>query len=153
MLTSIRYLDTRPDSLPVVVSGWGDYLRGFAWAHFATFTSEWRKSPTTLLRDVRAYVRSVERIVQHRVGWFAAVEEDDAGWGHVHALISGTERLTTDRLAQQWRSGFARVRCYDPSRRGAHYVVKQIELHTHDWEEWYDLALLRPAVERACGPR
>jgi hypothetical protein len=88
------------------------------------------------------YVRSLERIAQCRIGWFVAVEESNSGWGHLHALTAGTEHLTVARLDRQWRHGFTRIRQYDPTRRGCHYVVKEIssdERH-HDW---FDISLPR----------
>jgi hypothetical protein len=80
-----------------------------------------------MLDEFKRYARSLERIVQGRVNWFASAEETVPGWGHVHALLAGTSRLTTDTLDAKWRPGFARIRCYDDRRRAAHYLVKELE--------------------------
>src|SRR5688572_17352137 len=95
---------------------WGRFLQSYPWSHFLTLTSREERSPEHLLVQFRRYARSLERIVQRRVGWFVAAEETCRGCAHLHALTSGTEQLTTRRLGLQWRPGHTRIRCYDRTR-------------------------------------
>jgi hypothetical protein len=121
---------------------WGDFLKGFGWAHFITFTPREPSSPDRLLNGFRGYIRSLERIAQCRVGWFVAFEEGDSLWGHLHALTAGTEHLTVACLDRQWRHGFTRIRQYDPRRGGAYYVVKEISSDERHHDS-FDLSLPR----------
>ena len=66
---------------------WGNYIRGYTWSHFATLTSSWPRSPEWMLDEFKRYARSLERIAQGRVNWFASAEETVPGWAHVHALL------------------------------------------------------------------
>lgn len=80
--------------LPRLRREWGDFLKGFGWSHFLILTAREASSPGRLLSRFMVYVRSLERIAQCRIGWFVAVEESNSGWGHLHALTTGTEHLT-----------------------------------------------------------
>src|SRR5436309_3441817 len=61
---------------------------------------------------------------QQRVYYFAAVETTAPNWFHLHALLAGTKNLGVRDLTEAWRSGFAQVRVYDPTRGAANYVTK-----------------------------
>ena len=59
--------------------------------------------------------------------YFYAIEPGaDAARPHVHALVAATAGLTIAELKGVWVHGIPHVRVYDPRRRAAHYVVKEV---------------------------
>lgn len=61
------------------------------------------------------------------LGWFRGDEFGQRGGRlHFHALLSGTEGLTSKTLATAWRDGWSLVEPYDVSLGAAYYLAKYV---------------------------
>jgi hypothetical protein len=49
-------------------------------------------------------------------------------------LLTGTERVSTDRIARAWKLGHSDVGAYDPERGAAFYLTKSLQLPDATWD-------------------
>ena len=126
---------------------WGDYLSQFDWGHFCTLTSPARSSAMLQREFVQCFIRLLTRQGQQRVKWVYVIEHGADGLAHIHALLSGAERMTVDRVAKAWRLGWAQVRIYNAAAAAAYYVSKS--MGTGDAQ--YDISPRMPQLLKATG--
>lgn len=107
-------------------SAYGDYLRrSFHWTHFITLTFS---EPPSVLGAWREFHRWIERAKLTRyenITWFAAIEQNDDGSRHLHAVVS-MARPSCKQLGALWYAGYSQIHPYDASRPGVHYVTKSL---------------------------
>lgn len=109
------------------------FLAEFSWTHFATFTAATR-SDDCLLTEYRKTIRRLERVAQGPVRSFWVVERGLFGTPHLHALLTGTERVTCARIERSWRLGHSEVRVYDPELKATFYVTKTLGDEEARWD-------------------
>lgn len=129
---------------------WSEYLRGFAWDHFATLTFARTTTPEGARRAfVQVWHRVVARLAQRPVPYFFVVERGGGGMWHIHALLSGTQHVPLDGLESAWkRYGRADIQPYDPMRGAAFYLTKSLPDPAS--AEHYDVSKrLPPLLRRA----
>jgi hypothetical protein len=107
---------------------WSEFLWIHQWAHFATLTFRWACGMDAAHHAfLNRWVRSLTRAAQREVPYFFAIEVGRRGGRtHIHALVGGTERLSTRRISAAWTLGYSRVLVYDPTKGGARYLTKEI---------------------------
>lgn len=121
---------------------WTTHLERFDWHHYCTLTAQ-PTAPDKLRREfMEGFIRRLARCTQEPISWFYTLERGAGGTAHMHALLSGTLRLTTLRVQRAWDFGFAHVRVYDPSRGAAHYLTKDVVFEHGD----YDVSRRMPPV-------
>lgn len=105
----------------------GNWLRRYAWSHWATLTVEKKWSLERLVRELnQRFVRYATRAAQGPVPYVYVIEGGALGdRPHAHVLLSGTERLDATRLQAAWPHGRARVEVYDPEQCAANYLTKE----------------------------
>jgi len=105
----------------------GDWLRRYAWSHWATLTVEKKWSLERLVRELnQRFVRYATRAAQGPVPYVYVIEGGALGdRPHAHVLLSGTERLDATRLQGAWPHGRARVEVYNPEQAAANYLTKE----------------------------
>ncbi len=108
--------------------GWGTWLGGFPWHHFATLTFAYQPSPAAASRRLSTWIRRLEQRAQERVYWFYALERGAAGTLHLHSLVSGTRRLRAASVKAAWSYGRADASDYDARRGASYYVTKSLGL-------------------------
>lgn len=106
-----------------------DYLSGREWSHFVTLTTSRARSDESIVRAfTNRFIRALARHAQSPVAWFYAIERGRAFETnpHLHALLAGTEALTSSTISVAWPLGFTNVKLYDLARGAASYVTKSV---------------------------
>ena len=117
----------------------GDWLGGFAWTGWGTFTFGPRFGDTGPSGDRAMFHwrRWIERLpAGARPGYFVCVERGRGGRTHLHALVRSSRGVTRKSL---WRSWFKRFgRCsilpYDVELGASHYVTKYLVKAPDLWD-------------------
>jgi hypothetical protein len=112
---------------------YAQFLAGFSWSHFCTFTAP----PTAEARLIRSFsqtVRRLERVAQGPVRWFWVRERGSWGTPHLHVLLSGTDKVSCQRIRKEWRLGHCDVSPYDPSQGGVFYLTKDLFSEYSLWD-------------------
>lgn len=115
---------------------WAHFLERRAWNHVATLTTRHERSSAVLVRTFEnTFLRTLARMAQRRIRWFAVVEGgfDDDSRTHIHALLSGTELLRTKQIESAWPFGFTRITSYSQSEGIELYVSKSLAKATESW--------------------
>ena len=99
--------------------------------HLTTKSSRSVEALTRRFRD--GFIRRAAVQARKPVPHFCCIERREHGHHHVHALTSGTELLLVAELEAMWGWGFARVQVYDPHRRAAYYVSKELHEGNDDF--------------------
>lgn len=117
----------------------GDFLDRYEWHHWATLTpSSVDCSPLTLTREFcNGFVRRVAWAARGPLGWFYSLERGGAGVYHLHAIISGTEHVSTRVVQSAWKIGHSRIERFDALQGACWYLSKglgheQLQLETWD---------------------
>jgi len=120
-----------------------DYLKEFAWTHFATLTTDGRTSPPELQRRfANVFVRRLERALQGPVRWFYAIEgTTEAETLHVHALLWTRATLHSSQVQKAWPLGFVHLAPYVFGQGANSYVTKALDFHSSDL---YDFSAIAP---------
>jgi hypothetical protein len=115
---------------------WGEWLNTKPWTHIAALTFREPRSAEAALAAARAFLKRISESAPSGIIWFAAVEPGDCCRSHVHALLGfvPSEAVSISFLQRGWRCGWSRVNLFNPGRRGAHYVTKQMGLDTTVWD-------------------
>jgi hypothetical protein len=108
---------------------WGAFLHSYRWDRYLTLTCRRSTTPALLMREVRRFIRRVERAAQGPVRWFVSIESTARDHHHAHALLYGTSRVSSDQLERAWKPGFTRMPRYDATRGAAYYVRKALGEH------------------------
>ena len=121
-----------------LVKSFGDYVADFRWCHWFTGTpASLNCSPHRLKAFFEGvFVRRLEHGAQQRVCWIHSIERSPGGIFHVHAVMSGTDRLVTSYIAKRWSFGRADVDLYDPTRGAAWYLAKYYGDDRAHWEQF-----------------
>ena len=116
-----------PPAARAIGREYGTFLGRYAWAHYVTLTTRFPVSPAALRAEFDRFVRRLERVAQGPVSWSYTTEGGSfAERVHAHALLGGTERVTTAAIERLWPSGNTRVQVYDPAGGAAEYVSKDV---------------------------
>lgn len=112
------------------------WLRQISWSHWVTLTTRDQRSADCLKRSFTdGYIRNVTRAAQKPVGFFLVIEGGALGdHAHIHALISGAERVDLLAMSNKWRSGRAEISAFDPRLGAIHYMLKEIDNQVLDWD-------------------
>src|SRR5437870_5187396 len=114
--------DTENSTLLIAITS---FFGNRVWDHFGTFTTVKPSSILVLRRAFDRFARVLALICQRRICFVAAIEPSrDQLILHVHALLSGTEQVGTDRISRLWKSGNAQVKHFEPGRRTIQYLAK-----------------------------
>lgn len=118
----------------------GDWLHGFPWSCWATFTFDGRWGDTGPSPDRCMYHtrRWVEALPGPPVGYFLAVERGSFGRVHSHGLLSLPRGMEPTRksLWHSWKNRFGRCRVlpYNPDLGAAYYVAKYVTKEPLHWD-------------------
>lgn len=116
-------------------SDWGDYLSEFKWSHAVDLTTRLEMNERALSHQfVTRFVRNLARFTQGCVPYFYVVEQNVAGFPHVHALIAGTTALRIRDVQRRWKFGYSRVRLYSPGRGAPYYISKTLLEQPDAWD-------------------
>jgi len=124
----------------------GNWLKSYAWRHYATLTDDCGNSAASLRRQGTRFVRRLATKARRRVDYFLIVEGASRGFPHLHALLLGTDSLTQREIERQWRPGWSCVRRFDPARGAADYVTKELAYVDFD-TDLYDFQFPREPAE------
>jgi len=138
------------------VEALGEWLNGFHWTHWATFTfrpgcprdcpqehhckSGWGSDGPSTSRARHHTERFLNTLPGPRLGYFYCVERGGIGGrAHAHALLSiepVAMGVTGKSIDHAWGSRFGRcqLRSYDPELGAAHYCGKYITKAPLSWD-------------------
>lgn len=105
-------------------NAWVDHLRRLEWSHAFDLTTRYPSSPETLDREFARALRLLARAAQRPLRAFVAFERTTEGHWHAHALLGGTEGLSTSRMQATWRSGHSRARTLKRPEAAIRYATK-----------------------------
>ena len=109
------------------------FLAGFGWSHFCTFTAP-PAVEARLVPSLSQTVRRLERVAQGPVRWFWVRERGSGGTPHLHVLLSGTDKVSCQRIRKAWKLGHSDVSPYDPSKGGVFYLTKDLFSEDSLWD-------------------
>ena len=112
--------------LPRLGQAYGDWLRGFAWRLFGTFTFTRQASLDSAVDRFRRLIGRLEQRAEGPVPWYLVVEPHIVRSHHVHALLDGPGCLSCQTVKEAWTWGRRHVVVYDPSLGAAHYLSKAV---------------------------
>jgi len=108
--------------------GWADFLRQFEWDHVGTFTFAFTKCSAGLAtRRFEHWANGLCRVTQGAVHWAAFPEPTHESLYHLHALISGTTRLSVEQMEKRWHyrnSVHVKIERYREPGGFEHYASK-----------------------------
>jgi hypothetical protein len=118
-----------------IAQAWGDHLNSYQWDHWLTLTPRHLDcSPEKLAREFRdRFIRRLARAAGCRIHWFYAMERSFAGVFHLHVLVHGTGKMTTEAVQQLWRIGFSKVQRYCASLGACWYLSKTFDDSNCQW--------------------
>jgi excisionase family DNA binding protein len=134
-------------SQKIVMATW---LRIIAWCWFCTLTFRAATSRKTSHRIFAEFIGDLEARETGEIHWVRMVERgDENGRLHIHALIAGVQRTSTQKAADLWsrRAGTAKISQYDSNQRGVEYLLKTVEDNAD-----YDLDFSLPQTQTKDGP-
>jgi hypothetical protein len=114
--------------------GWVTHLSTQQWAHVVTLTFKYAYSREAIRKHFLDWIRALEWLAQGPIIWHRATEIGKKGRGHIHALITSTEKIKNREMEKRWRHGRAVVRRYISHRGAEHYVTKDIMKDEADYE-------------------
>lgn len=140
------------DQMPLA---WIEFLSRFEWGHVVTLTSRFPYGPAEFKAEFEhRFIRRLAQMAQQRIGWFCVREPSASGLLHLHALLVGTQDLSTRHIERSWTAGFTRVTVVPNSAAGVEsrramirYVTKRFALTPDN----FDLSREWRARGRYCG--
>ena len=121
-----------PSNEQQLEQAWQEFLGGYVWHHAITLTTRWAYSPQAIGAQMeKRLVRTLALVAQRRVAWFYARDDRVGGHPHIHALLGGTNGLTTVQCQRAWKAGFSRAKVLNAeiladSNAAVRYVVKNL---------------------------
>src|SRR6516225_2498584 len=106
-----------------LAEAFGEFLSGYLWDWFCTFTFRDLVPSFTAHRRFRYFMLDVEQAAGLPIAWFRADEYGPHGGRlHLHALVSNVAHLHRFTWMNRWekRNGYARILPFDPERGAAH---------------------------------
>jgi len=120
------------------LGSFAEWLTGWAWDHFATFTFDERwgdtgPSPDRCMSHTKGWLHDLP----HSPGYFVCVERGAFGRCHSHALIQpgrGGAHVSSRDLSERWKYGRDNIRDFDAKSGAGFYVSKYIVKAPELWD-------------------
>jgi hypothetical protein len=122
-----------------LAEAWGQFLSGYPWDWFCTFTFRSGDDPPSSFRAHRlfgSFMRDVTTRSEQPVFWFRGDEYGPRGGRlHIHALVGNVAAERRLYWMDQWdrRAGYARILPFDPNKGAAFYCSKYVTKQFGDW--------------------
>jgi len=131
---------------PQTQAVFGEWLSGFEWDYFGTFTFGHPRRSSGITPVIRWWSYMAANCPSVYARAFVADEFDrDHSRVHVHALLHSDPVAVQDRLWGSWRKHWGRERIlrFDPGKGAAWYCAKYLlkeDQHRADWQfvEWHE---------------
>jgi len=111
-----------------IVEGWGDWLQGWDWEWWCTFTFRDSVMSHQAHKLWLYWLHSLESTVQSKVHYVRATEKQRFRGDvvHFHCLVLGVKDESPKFWQQEWvhMAGLADVKTYDPNLGAAYYLAK-----------------------------
>lgn len=103
----------------------GDFAESLApWGYFVTATTKRPMSASALAREAQRWADRLALLADEHVRVLFAIEAENCGETHLHALVERVPAVTCRDVACEWRVGHCQAKAFQPNVGGAHYVVK-----------------------------
>lgn len=119
---------------------WCKLLDHYTWTYFLTLTFRDLPKTFTAINRAKQFLRYVERIVKHKIGYYICMEFTRAGTPHFHLLLGNLEGTRYSKWFTWWftRYGGARFKVYDPTLGATHYLTKYVVKDNYQ-TGWYEI--------------
>lgn len=115
-----------------IISDTGDWLKGYEWKHFGTFTFRKDISPVTAERCFNRFISRFEG----DINYFYVLEKHSVRrCDHIHCVFGYIDKLICREIRKRWRKyyGMVSVVLYMENRGGLYYLCKRIGDVRTEW--------------------
>ena len=102
----------------------GQHYGRWDFDHFATLTFDEEVDGDFAIREVKRWIRRVEKLGNGKAWWVATAEVGDQGRLHAHVLTANTAGLPNFSLAAKWHLGRPDIEPCRNSQNAASYITK-----------------------------
>lgn len=107
-------------------NAWNQWIGRHPYHHRVTLTTMHPMGEQRLQTEFEAFIRRVNSANRLGVWWVVVHEIGEVGRRHLHALIGGTDQLSSKIIQRQWPLGLTDVKRIDNPEAAIDYITKDL---------------------------